>query len=101
MNSKSHNSFPYTHVVGFLLSIALTIATLFVAFKTGLSAGIVMIIIAGLAVAQAGLQLFMFMHMTEGEDRDTKVVHTVYAVFMAVVIVVGSIWVMTAGHPIH
>lgn len=79
MNSKSHNSFPYTHVVGFLLSIALTIATLFVAFKTGLSAGIVMIIIAGLAVAQAGLQLFMFMHMTEGEDRDTKVVHTVYS----------------------
>jgi len=101
MNSKSHSGFPYTHVVGFLLSIALTIATLLVAFKTGLSAGIVMIIIAGLAVAQAGLQLFMFMHMTEGEDRDTKVVHTVYAVFMAVVIVVGSIWVMTAGHPIH
>jgi len=101
MNSKTHGGFPYTHVVGYLLSIVLIIATLLVAFKTNLSASIMMIIIAGFAVVQAGLQLFMFMHMTEGEDRDTKVVHTVYAVFMAVVIVVGSIWVMTAGHPIH
>lgn len=101
MSSKSHNGFPYTHVVGYLLSIALTIATLLVAFKTALSHGIIMIILAVFAVLQAGLQLFMFMHISEGEDRDTKVVHTIYAVFMAVVIVAGSMWVMTAGHPIH
>jgi cytochrome aa3-600 menaquinol oxidase subunit IV len=38
--------------------------------------------------------------MSEGEDRDTKVVHTIYAIFMGIVVVFGSIWVMTAGHPI-
>ncbi|WP_033827037.1 cytochrome aa3 quinol oxidase subunit IV [Bacillus andreraoultii] len=101
MNGKVEKGFPYGHVVGFLLSIALTIATLLVAFQTSLAKGTIMLIIAIFAVAQAGLQLFMFMHMTEGEDRDSKVVHTVYAIFMAVVIVIGSIWVMTAGHSIH
>jgi len=43
----------------------------------------------------------MFMHMAEGEEGKAKIVHTVYAIFMAVVVVVGSIFVMTAGHPIH
>ncbi|WP_062353728.1 cytochrome aa3 quinol oxidase subunit IV [Bacillus kwashiorkori] len=99
--SKQKTSFPYFHVVGFLLSIAFTVLALMVAFQTNLPVKTVMIIIGGFAVLQAGLQLFMFMHMTEGKDKYSKVIHTVYAIFMAVVIVIGSIWVMTAGHSIH
>lgn len=87
--------------VGYIISIILVFATLYVAFKTSLSATTIMIIIGIFAVVQAGLQLFMFMHMTEGEDRDAKVVHTIYAIFMAIVIVAGSFWVVTAGHSIH
>lgn len=93
--------FPIVHVVGFLLSIALTVLALIVALKTDFSKNTIMTIIGFLAVGQAGLQLFMFMHMAEGEEGKAKIVHTVYAIFMAVVVVVGSIFVMTAGHPIH
>ncbi len=98
---NTEKSFPYSHIVGYLISLALTLATLLVAFKTALPKGTIMLILAAFAVAQAGLQLVMFMHMTEGEDRDSKVVHTIYAIFMAAVIVFGSIWVLTAGHPIY
>ncbi|MCL6617247.1 MAG: cytochrome C oxidase subunit IV family protein, partial [Anoxybacillus ayderensis] len=62
---------------------------------------IVMWIIGSLAVIQAGLQLFMFMHVTEGEDGKTNVINMAYAVFVAIVIVAGSIWVLTSGHAAH
>lgn len=89
------------NIVGYVLGLILTFAAVWVVFESSLSTRAIWITIAIFATIQAGLQLFMFMHMTEGEDRDTKVVHTVYAIFMGIVIVFGSIWVMTAGHPIH
>jgi cytochrome aa3-600 menaquinol oxidase subunit 4 len=58
-------------------------------------------IIGTLAVIQAGLQLFMFMHMTEGEDGKVNIINIAFMVFCAVVIVVGSIWVLTSGHAAH
>jgi len=93
--------FPIVHIVGFLLSIAMTFLALIIALKTDFSKNTIMTFLGILAFGQAGLQLFMFMHMNEGEEGKAKIVHTVYAIFMAIVIVVGSIYVMTAGHPIH
>ena len=101
MHSNTQKSFPVSHIVGYLLSLVMTVAALFTVFKTSLDSWTKLLIIAALAVLQAGLQLFMFMHISEGKDRDPKMVHTIYAIFMAVVIVAGSIWVMTAGHPIY
>lgn len=98
---KQEKGFPYGHVVGFLLAVTLTILALVIVFETTLPTNTKYMIIGLFAIIQAGLQLFMFMHMTEGKDRDSKVVHTFYAIGMAVVIVIGSIWVMTAGHSIH
>lgn len=99
MEHKS--KYPVSHVVGFLLSLVLTFVAVFVALKMNVSYTIVMWIIGSLAVIQAGLQLFMFMHVTEGEDRKTNVINMAYAVFVAVVIVAGSIWVLRSGHAGH
>lgn len=99
MEHKS--KYPVSHVVGFLLSLVLTFVAVFVALKMNVSYTIVMWIIGSLAVIQAGLQLFMFMHVTEGEDGKTNVINMAYAVFVAIVIVAGSIWVLTSGHAAH
>ncbi|MGG3956506.1 cytochrome aa3 quinol oxidase subunit IV [Bhargavaea massiliensis] len=99
MEHKS--KYPVSHVVGFLLSLVLTFVAVFVALKMNVSYTIVMWIIGSLAVIQAGLQLFMFMHVTEGEDGKTNVINMAYAVFVAIVIVAGSIWVLTSGHAGH
>ncbi|MDX8362005.1 MULTISPECIES: cytochrome aa3 quinol oxidase subunit IV [Bacillaceae] len=100
MASKT-NRFPTGHVLGFISSIVLTFIATGVALKTNLSFNVIMWIIGSLAVIQAGLQLFMFMHMTEGEDGKANIINIGYGVFIAVVIVVGSIWVLTAGHAAH
>lgn len=92
---------PVLHIVGFLLGVTLTLLAALIVLRTGWTPALKRTVIGSFAFIQATLQLIMFMHMTEGGDRDPKVVHTIYAVGMAIVIVIGSIWVMTAGHPIY
>ncbi|WP_186577124.1 cytochrome aa3 quinol oxidase subunit IV [Aquibacillus kalidii] len=89
---------PTGHVIGFISSLVLTFFAAWVALKTELSFTVIMWIICSVAMIQAGLQLFMFMHMNEGKDNKTQIINIVYAVFTAAVIIVGSIWVLTLGY---
>ncbi len=91
------SGFPIHHVFGFLLSLVLTFGAAGVALKTSLSFQTMMWIIGSLAVIQAGLQLFMFMHASEGEDANTQIINLVYGFLMAIVIVAGTVWVMSFG----
>jgi cytochrome aa3-600 menaquinol oxidase subunit IV len=90
-------SFPISHVVGFVLSLVLTFAAAGIALKTNLSFKVIMMIIGTLAVLQAALQLTMFMHMNEGEDGKTQTINVIYGILTAIVIVAGSVWVMSFG----
>lgn len=98
---KHTNRFPIRHVLGLLLSLLLTFAAAGVALKTSLSFKAIMWTIGSMAIVQALLQLFMFMHVREGEDGKTQVINIVYGIFCAVVIVAGSIWVMSFGMDMH
>lgn len=97
MEKKAHG-FPINHVIGFLTSLILTFAAVFLAFETSLPVNTIIWVIGTLAVIQAGLQLYMFMHMNEGEDGKANVINIAYAFFIAIVTVAGSIWVMSFGH---
>ncbi|NRD79302.1 cytochrome aa3 quinol oxidase subunit IV [Bacillus sp. BRMEA1] len=88
---------PKTQVYGFVLSLVLTFAALFIALKTSISFTAIMWIIGTLAILQAGLQLFMFMHLTEGEDSPAQTINVIYGIFIAIVTIGGSIWVMSFG----
>lgn len=95
---KSSKRFPISHVIGFIFSLILTFSAALIALRTDLSFNAIMWIIGSLAFLQAGIQLFMFMHLREGEDGTANMVNMAYAVFTAIVIVAGSIWVMSSGH---
>jgi cytochrome aa3-600 menaquinol oxidase subunit IV len=99
--ASSHKGFPWNHVIGFFLSIALTVFAVLMAFYTDFSKSTVMIIIGTLAVLQAAIQLFMFMHITEGKSGVINLINMAYSIFLAVVIVAGSIWILTTGHAAH
>jgi len=98
---KKITKFPLGHVFGFLLSLLLTFGAAIIALKTSLSSTLIIWIIGTLAIVQAALQLFMFMHVNEGEDGKTQVYNMIYGVFVALVIVIGSIWVMSFGMHSH
>ncbi|PFN97785.1 cytochrome aa3 quinol oxidase subunit IV [Bacillus sp. AFS076308] len=95
--AKNTKGFPITHVLGFISSLVLTFAALFVALKTSLSFKTILWVIGSLAVIQAALQLFMFMHLNEGEDGKSNMINIASGVFIAFVAVAGSIWVMSFG----
>lgn len=95
---KRAGGFPLTHVLGFLGSLFMTFAAGLVALRTSWSFQTIMWIIGGLAIVQAGLQLFMFMHVTEGEEKNTQVINIAYGVFVALVIIIGTIWIMSGLH---
>ncbi|WML48797.1 cytochrome aa3 quinol oxidase subunit IV [Neobacillus sp. PS3-34] len=97
MEKQHSKGFPLSHVLGFLLSLVLTFAAVGVALKTDLPVKTIVWIIGSLAIVQAALQLYMFMHMNEGEDKKSNTVNILFAFFIAIVTVAGSIWVMSFG----
>ncbi|GAB2533833.1 cytochrome aa3 quinol oxidase subunit IV [Gracilibacillus alcaliphilus] len=97
MNAKSHR-FPWNHLVGFVLSIAFTLLAVFVAFNTDFSASTILWIIGIFAIFQAAIQLFMFMHVTEGKEGKINLFNIGSSVILALIIVFGTIWVLTSGH---
>jgi len=82
------------YVIGF--SVALTLSVLAYLFATqgwvGSDHG-TMAILLGLAVIQLIVQLVCFLHLGGGRSRD-RVVTIGFTIFMMLVIVIGSLWIM-------
>lgn len=96
--AQNSSSFPKKELFGYFLSLILTVAAIYIAFKTTLPANVIMWFIGALAFMQVGLQLTMFMHLTEGKDGKSNVINMLYSAFLAIVIVLGSVWILTSGH---
>lgn len=90
--ANAHSGFPWSHVFGFILSLALTFLAVYVALYTSLPLSTILTAILVMAVAQAALQFVMFMHMTEGEGV-IQTLTVVFHFFIATVTVVGTVWI--------
>ena len=82
------------YVLGLALSIVLTAAT-FWAAGTHLiyGPGIVMAVVV-LAIAQMGIHLVFFLHLTTAPDNTNNVLALAFGILIAGLIVFGSLWVM-------
>lgn len=91
-NGHAHSGFPWSHVFGFVLSLALTFLALYVALYTSLPLSTIITSIIAMAVAQAALQLVMFMHVKEGEGP-AQTIAMLFSFFIAAVTVGGTVWI--------
>lgn len=85
-------------VRGYLLGLALSVALTVAAFWTVgthiiYGPGIIMAIVA-LAVAQMGIHLVFFLHLTTDPDNTNNVLALAFGVLIVGLIVFGSVWVM-------
>jgi cytochrome aa3 quinol oxidase subunit IV len=88
------------HITGLILSIVLTVIALWLVLSNALSKGATLAMIVLLAVVQALVQLFLFMHVTEKDETNGTMYHKwmLWVGFaMVVVIIGGSIWIMSFG----
>ncbi|WP_088072841.1 cytochrome aa3 quinol oxidase subunit IV [Gottfriedia luciferensis] len=88
--------FPKHQVVGFIQSLVLTIIALSV-YYLNLPFNVSLIILIVTALLQGGLQLIVFMHMNEDENKSVLYINLGYAVFIAITIVFGTLWTLIWG----
>ncbi|MDQ0188621.1 cytochrome aa3 quinol oxidase subunit IV [Alicyclobacillus cycloheptanicus] len=96
-HSGAGHAFPWHHVIGFVISIVLTLIALWLVLNGVMPASGLMTVILLLAVLQIGVQLFFFMHITESPGPKYHVLALVFGAVFLITIVAGSIWIMSFG----
>ena len=101
--SKNTKHVPVQHIIGFLLSIVLTLLAVWAALGSNLPVAWIITAIMALAIIQAGIQLFMFMHMTESSSGGGHVPWNMmfHGFVLAAIIVAGSLFTMSFGFHHH
>jgi cytochrome o ubiquinol oxidase operon protein cyoD len=83
------------YVIGYGLAVLLTAAS-FAAAQTDMIYGpAVVSALVVLAIAQMGVHLVFFLHLTTGPDNTNNVLALAFGVFIVVLVVLGSIWIMS------
>lgn len=89
-------TFPWKHIIGYVLSLVLSFAAFWLALAMHMSAAATIATIVVLAIFQMVVQLFMFMHLTERIYANTFHSMMIYiGIMFAACVVAGTIWVMT------
>ena len=83
-----------SYLLGLVLATLLTVASFYVA-GTGLiwAPGIPVALVV-LAVAQIGIHLIFFLHLTTDPDNENNILALAFGVLIVCLIVFGSLWVM-------
>lgn len=83
-----------TYTVGLGLALLLTAGSFIVA-RTGLIWGPgVPVGLAVLAIAQMGVHLVFFLHMSTGPDNTNNIMALAFGVLVVFLVVAGSLWIM-------
>lgn len=94
---KQSSRYPVKHIIGFLVSLVLTIVAAWTALGSDLPNMWIIASIMALAVIQAGIQLFMFMHIIESGATNAPWNMMFHATVIASIIVAGSLFTMSFG----
>jgi cytochrome o ubiquinol oxidase subunit IV len=83
------------YVIGLALALILTgvsfwVASTGVLWGPGVAVGLVV-----LAIAQMGVHLVFFLHITSGPDNVNNVLALAFGVLIVFLVMVGTIWIMT------
>jgi cytochrome aa3-600 menaquinol oxidase subunit 4 len=85
--------FPLKQVMGFVASLVLTAVALLVYF-TDMSFSVGMTVLLLTAFIQAGLQLVVFMHAGETNDKKSIYANVYYGLLIALVTIFGTLMAM-------
>jgi cytochrome o ubiquinol oxidase operon protein cyoD len=84
------------YVTGLLLSILLTATSFFVAGTDLVWQPSIPVALCVLAIAQMGVHLAFFLHITTGPDNTNNVMALAFGLLIVFLVIGGSLWIM--GH---
>jgi cytochrome o ubiquinol oxidase operon protein cyoD len=80
--------------IGLFLAALLTVASFVVAAEHVVWGPSVPVALCVLAVAQMGVHLIFFLHITTGPDNTNNVLALAFGILIVALVVFGSIWIM-------
>ena len=83
------------YTIGLLVALILTATSFWVANTSMLWPGGVGLGLAVLAIAQMGIHLVFFLHLTSGPDSTNNILALAFGLLIVFVVVVGTIWIVT------
>src|SRR5271169_1096834 len=82
------------HVIGFILSIVLTLAAYFIVVEHLLTGLGMTLALGSLAILQALIQLIFFLDLGKEPKPRWNLIHFLFMVLLLVILVAGSLWIM-------
>jgi cytochrome o ubiquinol oxidase subunit IV len=82
------------YLVGLGLATLLTIVSFFIARTTLVWTPSLPVALCVLAIAQMGVHLVFFLHITTGPDNVNNVMALAFGVLIVLLLIVGSLWIM-------
>jgi cytochrome o ubiquinol oxidase operon protein cyoD len=83
-----------SYLIGLGLATLLTIVSFFVARTTLVWQPSIPVALAVLAIAQMGVHLVFFLHITTGPDNVNNVMALAFGVLIVFLLIAGSLWIM-------
>ena len=82
------------YLLGLLLAAGLTVASFWIAGSSVVWGPAIPAALLALAVAQIGVHLVFFLHITSGPENANNSLALAFGVLIVLLIVVGSMWIM-------
>ena len=83
------------YLLGFVLAVGLTAVSFYIAKSTLVWQPSIPIALSVLAIAQMGVHLVFFLHITSGSDNINNVLALAFGLLIVMLLVFGSLWIMT------
>ena len=83
-----------TYLIGFGLAVLLTVVSFLVARTSLVWQPSIPIALFVLAIAQMGVHLVFFLHITTGPDNTNNVLALAFGVLIVFLVIAGSLWIM-------
>jgi len=91
---ESTSSGVTVYTIGLVVALVLTAASFWVANTSLLWPPGVPLGLTVLAIAQMGVHLLFFLHITSGPDNTNNVLALAFGILIVFLVVVGSLWIM-------
>ena len=89
----SHGSLK-SYVIGFVLSVILTVIPFWIVMHPGLSHSVILTVILAFAVIQILVHLVCFLHMSSKSEQRWNTVAFAFTVLVVALVIGGSVWIL-------
>jgi cytochrome o ubiquinol oxidase operon protein cyoD len=84
----------FGYLVGLALAILITVVAFFISGTSLVWGPSIPIALVVLAIAQIGVHLVFFIHITTGPDNANNILALAFGVLIVMLVIIGSLWIM-------